>query len=706
MGITNEALLAIKVMFIGADKELSKLKTQTANALSTSEKKSLKLSSKVMDAKIKNERLLQKEMFKGYADKERATERSINMLRNQSRNIVRNFSDLKGIGQTGQDLKKMAVNGIDTSQAMKMLRANFVKLNSSMGNTFKNVKDVDRQFNKLIRSQKRFNFDFLTLLFAGMMLKRVFGGALKSIISHYKKITGMNSQFNRTVLKLGASWSYLKFAIGNALNSPSVIGVIEWFIRRVEWLGDVMAENKGLSLLIVSVVTALATVGTLAMITSGVMQVGMMAKALEKLARSIADGGLARGLTSVTGKISTLVNSAGFKTLFGVGLTAYAAFEFVKSLDSRTPTSNGNILKTAIAAGFGTALLFNPITGIVTGLVILATMAIDKIDKIRLKGLAEQAQRDFQVFINDAARNQTLIDLKLFESQAEQAAYKMGGPFVDAINKIKKDWKAGAIFDEAQYKQKLTAALQVVNIEASDATQKMVALKKAEEEWSTASKHYGYGKNLKLELTPGSENNQGSDTIVDTILGRGATGSIDVYETALVDLADNTVEAVKKTIPPLEQHKEKIKELQAQLDDYEVKELFSNIDLAKLKEFKDEMILIKEPLATFVFLLNDPENSLYTALFKITGILNVDGNIVDKFGTFNGLINNGNVILPKHTKYVNTEAIAMNSLAAATNAAASAQERLNAAKAEKNRQRSIVDKVVDTVSTIFGGGDD
>lgn len=132
------------------------------------------------------------------------------------------------------------------------------------------------EMEKLRQKTKAFSFDFLTLLFVGMMLQRTFGGMFKSIIDSYKKAAGMNSQFNRSVLKLQANFEFLKFSIANALNSPFVINAIEWFTDRIAQLADFLADNPEFANIIIGVVAALATIGTLSMITSGVEQIGML----------------------------------------------------------------------------------------------------------------------------------------------------------------------------------------------------------------------------------------------------------------------------------------------------------------------------------------------------------------------------------------------------------------------------------------------
>lgn len=138
------------------------------------------------------------------------------------------------------------------------------------------------QMKKLKLETKAFSFDFLTLLFAGMMLQRTFGGMFKSIIDGYKKTVGLNSQFNRSVLKLQANFEFLKFSIANALNSPFVINAIEWFTDRLNQLSDWFSDNPGLATGLVAIIGALALIGGLSQIASGVKQIGLLVDVLKK----------------------------------------------------------------------------------------------------------------------------------------------------------------------------------------------------------------------------------------------------------------------------------------------------------------------------------------------------------------------------------------------------------------------------------------
>ena len=147
---------------------------------------------------------------------------------------------------------------------------------AEMDGFIKQLKITKGETTKLLHNNKKFKFDFLTLLFVGMMLTKTFGGMFRNIIDSYKKITGLHSVFNKSLLKLQAGFGYLKFAIANALNSPGIIKAIEWFTNAIVWLGDYLLEHPTLSQAILAVIAALVTIGTLASIASGLIQMSML----------------------------------------------------------------------------------------------------------------------------------------------------------------------------------------------------------------------------------------------------------------------------------------------------------------------------------------------------------------------------------------------------------------------------------------------
>lgn len=223
-------------------------------------------------------------------------------------------------GQEVRQLTNDLTNSLKTQSQIEKIsgknNANYRAATQEVERLQRELRLSNLEVSKLRQNTKGFSFDFLTLLFAGMMLQRTFGGMFKSIIDSYKKAAGMNSQFNRSVLKLSANFEFLKFSIANALNSPFVINAIEWFTDRLAQLADILADNPEFANIIIGVVAALATIGTLSMIASGVKQIEMLlgimgltstATAIENLSKLAKIGTIVVGITLTLGGIADML---------------------------------------------------------------------------------------------------------------------------------------------------------------------------------------------------------------------------------------------------------------------------------------------------------------------------------------------------------------------------------------------------------------
>ena len=142
---------------------------------------------------------------------------------------------------------------------------------------------TNTEMTRLNRSTRTFNFDFLTLMFAGQMLQRTFGGAIKSIVTDFNRLTEHQSAFGMATRNVSANFNYLKFAIGNALNNPMIVDAVEWLADGIQYVADVIDENPELAITIMAIMGAMAAIGIAAQIASAVIQVGMMGDAVKKL---------------------------------------------------------------------------------------------------------------------------------------------------------------------------------------------------------------------------------------------------------------------------------------------------------------------------------------------------------------------------------------------------------------------------------------
>ena len=237
----------------------------------------------------------------------------------------------------------------------------FKEINEYVKKLITNLKLTKKQIKTVTHENKKFKFDFLTLLFVGMMLKKTFGGMFKSIIDNYKKITGLHSQFNKSLLKLQAGFGYLKFSIANALNSPGIIKAIEWFTDRIVKLGDYLVENPGIAITILGVIGALYTIGTLSSIASGIIQLGMLMEIMGASGAGAAITNL-KALSSIAGiAIGFYLVFDGVKDVFKKGTSALSIKNIIKTSLGATLLSWGVLSKltteTALTSGVGAATI-------------------------------------------------------------------------------------------------------------------------------------------------------------------------------------------------------------------------------------------------------------------------------------------------------------------------------------------------------------
>lgn len=272
----------------------------------------------------------------------------------------------------------------------------------------KDLKASTKQMKALKRQTKSFSFDFLTLIFAGMFMKQVFGGMFKSIIDNYKKITGLNSEFNKSTLKLQASFSYLKFAIANALNSPGVIQGIEKFIDFIEYIADEFADNPALARTLVGVVGALAAIGTVAFVIGGLKQLSMLF-----------------GIFKATGVGTAITNLSNFAKLGVIVAGLTFTYKGLKDLEEGD-WDLGSMLKTAFGAGSLFAGIGSFFTGAGLGTVIknafvIGSVVLGVLYTIKLLKASDDKIRNI-LNTEDAGFSRVLSLLKTFAGGALKAA--------------------------------------------------------------------------------------------------------------------------------------------------------------------------------------------------------------------------------------------------------------------------------------------
>jgi hypothetical protein len=553
-------------------------------------------------------------------------------------------------------------NNIYKEQALKV-----TELKDTLGLT-------NSQMIRLTQNTKRFNFDFLTLLFTGKMLTSTFGGMFKSIIAGYKNAVGLNSVFTKSVSKLSASWSYLKFSIANALNSPFVTSVIDFFISQIELVADFLADNPTLSTVILGVIGALAVIGTLASIASGVIQIGLMAGAFTKLGAALFGGKLIENLKSFCNTIKNdyasaieFIKTNGLNVLSGalnIGGLTLSIVDLVKNIKSQDWSG---VIGDAIATGLFTAgvisSFFSPALGLSLFIYGTATLFLTKIsvdERSKVKALEElgikKESSDFSNWLGSILTSINLAldpnSMPLFTSSVKEGLAKVREDYSKTQEDITNLTKKST--DE---RNKLTEK------EFVDYQIQINGLK------NNLTKLYAQGISL--------DENDSFKTFVENL--NITADAQDTFKTKISD-SNNELTLMKQKI-----------------SEYDTVELFKGVDLDKLEQFKKDLVDINTPLATFTVLLNG-ENGLYASLLNINSALSQDVNLIKATYDFNNIMVSANNLMPIYNTNLNNEKTAMDNLATSTNNAAIAQERLNKAR-NANTSIKILGKEIVSYST-------
>lgn len=84
---------------------------------------------------------------------------------------------------------------------------------------------------------KRFNMNWLSIMFVGMQVWRLFKGLFDSMIQTMEKLGGKFHPVNIAITRMAVSWEILKYTLMNAL-APMILSLVDDFVGLVEWLQD------------------------------------------------------------------------------------------------------------------------------------------------------------------------------------------------------------------------------------------------------------------------------------------------------------------------------------------------------------------------------------------------------------------------------------------------------------------------------------
>ncbi len=232
----------------------------------------------------------------------------------------------------------------DVSTVSKLVNDKFVVLS-------KTLSDVKRKF----------DFNKLSMLFFGMFLKRTFQPILTGLFNTYTKITKGNTALGKATVRLGASFNFLKFTLGRALEPlVPMIDIISravgWFstlnpaIQRtalaitgllvvggtlLHWFGSVALGIASLKIAFGGLGVKIAGAG--AAITSAIASVTPLGWAIATLIGLVTAFGLAYknnwlGIKDITDKVVTFLRDHPFATLIAglmTGIGIVPAFALV-----------------------------------------------------------------------------------------------------------------------------------------------------------------------------------------------------------------------------------------------------------------------------------------------------------------------------------------------------------------------------------------
>jgi len=170
---------------------------------------------------------------------------------------------------------------------------------------------------------KKLSFMFLTMglsmLFAGMALKRFGTTVLRSLVNTFKQATEGSKTYARTIGKLEAAWSFLKFTIMDTFMQTKLgTLIIEKLIEKLNELSEWIQDHPNLAIAIVGGSAGLVVLGT-----AGVI-IGQLTTGLSALFGTL-------GRFAGAGKGSTMkgVKNA-LRAAVGIGPTRTATGQFAK----------------------------------------------------------------------------------------------------------------------------------------------------------------------------------------------------------------------------------------------------------------------------------------------------------------------------------------------------------------------------------------
>lgn len=269
------------------------------------------------------------------------------------------MEDMSNFQRMGESLGRMSRQGINVNTQLAEMRKR-LGANKEMMNAFNQG---------VVQGKKYFDMFNLSLLFGGMMMRRAGMNVLRFMIPSMDKLQKLNTEGAKKVMGMSAAFEFLKISMFETIaQTPMFKAFIEGAVKLAMWLSEVAQKHPTLAAVVALLSTLAVGVGTAGIILGGLGNIGTMFSGAYAVIKKWI------GADGTGGKFGKAFD--GLKKAAGIALVVSAGLDLYNAMTNEKTESWGSILMTAIKAGLGAGLLFNPATGIITGLTVAAVMTV------------------------------------------------------------------------------------------------------------------------------------------------------------------------------------------------------------------------------------------------------------------------------------------------------------------------------------------
>ena len=182
----------------------------------------------------------------------------------------------------------------NTLRHLKQMQKEQQQINRIAMQTGVAAKTVEKAFKKAKDEARRFRSEFLSLMFFGMAMERVFGGLLRASFQTFNKMTEGTNKASHAANRMIAAWEFFKFSLFDALLRSnlfqmlvdSVVALADWFSNLSDETQELIAKTMLWGMILGAILTV---VGTLAMGFAAISSVfGLLGKIVSFVGAVIA----------------------------------------------------------------------------------------------------------------------------------------------------------------------------------------------------------------------------------------------------------------------------------------------------------------------------------------------------------------------------------------------------------------------------------